>query len=120
MEDFWCRYLVLKDFFIPLCESFLLTSMFPLWNKVIDGFGNKVVGAGREEQQQKSMWDVLHPGRIGAAAKKNKKYPTAKACITISSEILCWKAGYLDIYRRLKLSKQAEKEGEKKTRSLTG
>jgi hypothetical protein len=77
VEDFFCRYLVLKDFFIPLCESLLIDTYVPIWNKVIDGFGNKVVGAGREEKQQKSMWDVLHPGRIGAAAKPNKKYPTA-------------------------------------------
>jgi len=80
-EDFYCRYLPLKDFFIPLCESLLIDRYTPIWNKVIDGFGNKVVGAGREEKQQKSMWDVLHPGRFGAAAKANKKYPTAEAVL---------------------------------------
>jgi hypothetical protein len=81
VEDFFCRYLVLKDFFIPLCESLLIDLYIPIWNKVIDGFGNKVVGAGREKDQQKSMWDVLHSGRIGAAARPNKKYPNAEAVL---------------------------------------
>jgi hypothetical protein len=76
VDDFWCRYLAIKDFFIPLCESLLIDRYTPIWNKVIDGFGNKVVGAGREKDQQKSMWDVLRPGRSGAAAQTNKKYPT--------------------------------------------
>jgi hypothetical protein len=39
VEDFFCRYLVLKDFFIPLCESLLIDRYVPIWNKVIDGFG---------------------------------------------------------------------------------
>jgi len=34
----------------------------PLWNTVIDGFGNHDPGAGRYNQA-KSAWDVLHPGR---------------------------------------------------------
>jgi hypothetical protein len=50
VDDFYCRYLALKDFFIPLCESLLIDRYPPIWNKVIDGFGNKVVGAGREGQ----------------------------------------------------------------------
>ncbi len=82
LKDFYCRYLVLKDFFIPLCESLLIDRYKPIWNNVIDGFGNKMVGEGREKRQQKSMWDVLHPGRRGSAAKTNKKYPTATAVQT--------------------------------------
>jgi hypothetical protein len=81
LDEFWCRYLAIKDFFIPLCESLLIDRYIPIWNNVIDGFGNKVVGAGREQEQQKSVWDVLHPGRVGAAAKTNKKYPTAEAVL---------------------------------------
>jgi Eco29kI restriction endonuclease len=50
VDDFWCRYLPTKDFFIPLCESLLIDRYTPIWNKVIDGFGNKVVGAGRDGQ----------------------------------------------------------------------
>ncbi len=77
VEHFWCRYLVLKDFFIPLCESLLIDHNKPIWNKLIDGFGNKALGGPRQAEQQKSMWDVLHPGRPGAAIKPNKKYRDA-------------------------------------------
>ena len=37
----------------------------PLWNRVLDGFGNHDPGKGRY-QQQRSPWDVLHPGRAWA------------------------------------------------------
>ncbi|MFZ0321348.1 MAG: Eco29kI family restriction endonuclease [Candidatus Sulfotelmatobacter sp.] len=30
VEDFFCRYLVLKDFFIPLCESLLVSEYTPI------------------------------------------------------------------------------------------
>jgi hypothetical protein len=32
VEDFFCRYLVLKDFFIPLCESLLVGEYAPSWS----------------------------------------------------------------------------------------
>jgi hypothetical protein len=81
IEDFWCRYLVLKDFFIPLCESLLIDRYEPLWNKLIDGFGNNPLGGPRQKQQAKAMWDVLHPGRAGAAISPNKKYPTPEVLV---------------------------------------
>lgn len=34
----------------------------PIWNLVIDGFGNKDPG-NRRATQYCSPWDVLHPGR---------------------------------------------------------
>jgi hypothetical protein len=34
----------------------------PIWNLVIDGFGNKDPGK-RRATQYRSLWDVLHPGR---------------------------------------------------------
>lgn len=37
----------------------------PLWNTVVDGFGNHDPGKGRYEQA-KSDWDVIHPGRAWA------------------------------------------------------
>jgi hypothetical protein len=111
VEDFFCRYLVLKDFFIPLCESLLIDRYVPIWNKVIDGFGNKVVGAGREEKQQKSMWDVLHPGRIGAAAKPNKKYPTAEHVLRKLRDFYAGKP--VPLIPTDEAVAEAEKEGEK-------
>jgi hypothetical protein len=32
VEDFFCRFLVLKDFFIPLCESLLVGEYAPNWS----------------------------------------------------------------------------------------
>jgi Eco29kI restriction endonuclease len=65
LKDFHCRYLVVDDIWIPLAESLLIETFSPLWNLVIDGFGNHDPGAGRYNQQ-KSPWDVLHPGRSWA------------------------------------------------------
>ena len=62
LSDFRCRYLVVDDIWIPLGESLLIEMFNPLWNKVIDGFGNHDPGRGRYNQQR-SAWDVLHPGR---------------------------------------------------------
>lgn len=62
IEGFHCRYLVVDDIWIPLGESLLIAKFSPLWNKVIDGFGNHDPGKGRY-QQLRSRWDTLHPGR---------------------------------------------------------
>ncbi len=62
IEDFHARYLVVDDIWIPLGENMLIESFRPVWNQVIDGFGNKDPG-NRRATQYKSPWDVLHPGR---------------------------------------------------------
>ena len=62
LSDFRCRWLVVDEVFIPLGESLLISHFKPLWNVVVDGFGNHPVGAGRISGK-KPMWDVLHPGR---------------------------------------------------------
>jgi hypothetical protein len=70
VEDFWCRYLALKDFFIPLCESLLIDRYTPIWNKIIDGFGNKVVGVGRKRERTnyaKGAESESHPRYSGFA-----------------------------------------------------
>jgi len=61
-EDFLCRYLVVDDIWIPLGESLLIQMFSPVWNRLIDGFGNHDPGKGRY-QGQMPAWDVLHPGR---------------------------------------------------------
>jgi len=63
--DFRCRYLVVDDIWIPLAESLLIEMHLPLWNRKIDGFGNHDPGKGRYNQQR-SLWDVIHPGRSWA------------------------------------------------------
>jgi hypothetical protein len=43
-------------------EAELIRRYKPLWNTVVDGFGNHDPGSGRYDQAR-SEWDVLHPGR---------------------------------------------------------
>ena len=65
LGDFRCRHLVVDDIWIPLGESLLIDRFSPIWNTLIDGFGNHDPGSGRRNQAR-SRWDVLHPGRIWA------------------------------------------------------
>lgn len=68
LEDFWCRFMILggvESDLIGSVEAALIRKYRPLWNTVIDGFGNHDPGAGRYNQA-KSEWDVLHPGRLWA------------------------------------------------------
>lgn len=62
LNDFYFRALTVDDIWIPLGENVLIQKFQPLWNRVIDGFGNKTPGKGRAIQKR-SSWDVLHPGR---------------------------------------------------------
>jgi hypothetical protein len=62
LGDFFCRYLAVDDIWIPLGESLLIEIFTPLWNQVIEGFGNHDPGKGRH-QGKRSAWDALHPGR---------------------------------------------------------
>lgn len=62
LDHFHCRYIAVEDIWIPLGESMLIEMFTPVWNKVLDGFGNHDPGKGRYKQQR-SFWDVVHPGR---------------------------------------------------------
>lgn len=66
--DFWCRFMLLSGNeadLISTVESALIRRYTPLWNTVIDGFGNHDPGKGRSNQAP-SEWDMLHPGRTWA------------------------------------------------------
>lgn len=82
IKDFYCRFLAVDDIWIPLGESLLIESTKPLWNIVVDGFGNHDPGSGRYKQQ-KSSWDVLHPGRLWA-----ERLEPGKKLEDISKEII--------------------------------
>jgi hypothetical protein len=65
VDEFRCRFVILNDvesdLIVPV-EANLIRQYKPLWNMVVDGFGNHDPGSGRYNQA-KSDWDVLHPGR---------------------------------------------------------
>lgn len=66
LEDFHCRFLVVDDIWIPLGESLIISRFTPVWNSLIDGFGNHNPGKGRHAGMR-PRWDVLHPGREWAS-----------------------------------------------------
>lgn len=72
LADFLCRYLVVDDIWIPLGESLLVQNFSPLWNQLIDGFGNHDPGKSRHQGRMPS-WDVLHPGRNWATRLQPNK-----------------------------------------------
>lgn len=69
IEDFAVRWLTIQDIWIPLGESALIRRHQPVWNALVDGFGNHDPGSGRSNGIR-SRWDTLHPGRPWAI-----KYP---------------------------------------------
>lgn len=44
LADFHFRYLVVDDIWIPLGETYMIEKFQPVWNKKVDGFGNKTPG----------------------------------------------------------------------------
>ena len=62
LKDFFCRYLVVEDIWIPPGETLLIEKFQPIWNSKISGYGNHDPGGGRHGQK-KSPWDTIHPGR---------------------------------------------------------
>jgi hypothetical protein len=80
--DIRCRLAILnapESDLITILEAELIRRYQPLWNAVIDGFGNHDPGSGRYNQAR-SEWDVLHPGRLWAA-KLEKITTTREALI---------------------------------------
>jgi hypothetical protein len=62
IADFKARWLVIEDIWIPLGESALIRDHRPVWNVIVDGFGNHDPGQGRINGVR-SRWDTLHSGR---------------------------------------------------------
>jgi hypothetical protein len=60
--DFEARWLVLEHVWVSLGEAVLIRRHSPVWNAILDGFGNHDPGSGRHAGAR-SRWDVLHPGR---------------------------------------------------------
>jgi hypothetical protein len=68
VSKFLCRFVIFEGDsadMIGAVEAALIRYYKPLWNSLLDGFGNHDPGKGRYNQA-KSDWDVLHPGRAWA------------------------------------------------------
>ncbi|XKH01608.1 Eco29kI family restriction endonuclease [Marinobacter nauticus] len=86
IADFYCRFLIVDDIWIPLGESLLIAKFDPLWNKLIDGFGNHDPGKGRHAGLR-PRWDVLHPGR-GWAERCKPRDETAEQIVEEARDYL--------------------------------
>ncbi len=69
LAEFQARYLVVEPVWITLAERFLIDHFKPMWNTVIEGFGNHDPGSGRRNMRR-PHWDIIHPGRPWAAKLK--------------------------------------------------
>lgn len=79
IADFRARWLVMEDIWIPLGESAMIRRHTPVWNALLDGFGNHDPGKGRINGVR-SKWDTLHPGRPWAGKfPLNPESPAAVA-----------------------------------------
>lgn len=65
LADFHCRFLAVDDIWIPLTESMLIEKFLPVWNCLLEGFGNHDPGKGRKNMITPA-WDWYHPGRTWA------------------------------------------------------
>lgn len=63
VADFAVRYLVAIEVFVALAEGVMINDSRPVWNTVVDGFGNHDPGAARRKDGRRPPWDELHPGR---------------------------------------------------------
>jgi hypothetical protein len=77
INDFSCRFVIFEGGGVDMIntiEASLIKIYKPLWNTVLDGFGNHTPGKGRFEQA-KSDWDVIHPGRAWAEKCRGEATP---------------------------------------------
>ena len=77
IDDFWCRYLVVKSAWQNTAETYLISIFKPVWNNetnICFGIG-KHGDSAATRGNTRSPWDELHPGRAWAKKKGNKKNP---------------------------------------------
>ncbi len=72
LKGFSFRRLVVDDIWIALGEALVIERFRPLWNTVVEGFGNHNPGSGRFKGRR-PLWDELHPGRPWATKCKQPK-----------------------------------------------
>lgn len=73
LQDFDCRYLVVRSAWVETAEDLLINWFKPVWNnemKICYGFGKHGDSASKRSNER-SPWDTLHPGRAWATSDKN-------------------------------------------------
>lgn len=85
ISDFGCRYLVVTSAWQKAAEDHLIAMYKPIWNnemRICYGFG-KHGDSSTTRANERSPWDMLHPGRKWAAGNK----PNRKSIAEITSDI---------------------------------
>ena len=80
IADFACRFAILEGEtanMIAALEAAIIAEHTPLWNSVIDGFGNHDPGKKRVTGKR-PQWDCLHPGRPWAMRMTGEEFPLAE------------------------------------------
>ena len=86
LSDFRCRYLVADDIWVPLGEALLIGHYQPVWNQLLQGFGNHDPGAGRRRCARPD-WDEVHPGRPWVALHELPGRPIAASLAAINEQL---------------------------------
>lgn len=87
VDEFMFKVVAMELDLVSWGEGVLIRHFQPVWNQVIDGFGNHDPGKGRN-QQRRSVWDTLHPGREWAGKLPNFD-PIDEAVLQVRVETLC-------------------------------
>ena len=95
LSAFLCRYLVADDIWVPMGEALLIGHYRPLWNVLVDGFGNHPPGGGRA-RQARSPWDTMHPGRRWASDLPDSPRDAGQIRALVVEHVTRWARPNLD------------------------
>jgi hypothetical protein len=88
LDDFECRYLVVRSAWVKTAEDILIDWFKPVWNnqmKICYGFGKHGDSAGTRKNER-SPWDTLHPGRQWAKGGGN--VPNKRSVERIRTDVI--------------------------------
>lgn len=87
LANFRCRFLVADDIWVPLGEALLIGHYQPIWNQVLQGFGNHDPGGGRRRGARPD-WDEVHPGRSWAVMQERPGRPAAESLTAVRRHLV--------------------------------
>ena len=91
IDEFMFKVIAMEIDLVSWGESVMIRHFQPVWNQIIDGFGNHDPGSGRY-QQRRSVWDLLHPGRKWADRLTNFT-PLNPTALASQINVLCQASG---------------------------